>query len=109
MYSDGLRIAGASKNGSARMTVRRANSMYFYRKIPMTPDDEFNKMSAEYANRVLEALQTHGKRGAVTEALTPLMNRMMRSVDSLTFLFHKNPNNPQSHAALLLSSTYHAP
>jgi hypothetical protein len=74
----------------------------------VTMADDFNEVSAEYANRALEALQTQGRRGVVTEALTPLLNRMMRSVESLAFLFTNNPNEAAYDGAMILRGIYDA-
>jgi hypothetical protein len=76
--------------------------------MKMTDEDEYNELCASYANEMLDALQQQGKKGTVTEALTPLINRAMRSVESLTFLFNRNPNDAAYDGAMILRGIYDA-
>jgi uncharacterized protein DUF5677 len=69
--------------------------------------DDFNTGAADTANGILEALQKHGRIGEITRGLIPfLMNRILRSIESLTFLFRRNPNQAEMNGASILRTIY---
>lgn len=70
--------------------------------------DAFNKGAAEVANTLMGLLRRHGRRGEVTHTVGHLLNRITRSVESLTLLFRRSASDAELDGASILRTVYDA-
>ncbi|MGB7158920.1 MAG: DUF5677 domain-containing protein [Tepidisphaeraceae bacterium] len=70
--------------------------------------DAFNEGAAAVANTLMGHLRRHGRKGEVTHTIGHLVNRITRSIESLTLLFRKNPKDAELDGASILRTVYDA-
>jgi hypothetical protein len=70
--------------------------------------DAFNEGAATIANTLMGLLRQHGRPGEVTHTVAHLLNRITRSIESLTLLFRRNGNDAELDGASILRTIYDA-
>jgi hypothetical protein len=70
--------------------------------------DAFNEGAAAVANNLMGVLRQHGRRGEVTHTVGHLLNRITRSIESLTQLFRRAANEAELDGASILRTVYDA-
>jgi hypothetical protein len=70
--------------------------------------DAFNEGAAQVANNLMGLLRRHGRRGEVTHTVGHLLNRITRSIESLTLLFRKNASEAELDGASIVRTVYDA-
>ena len=70
--------------------------------------DAFNKGAAEVANTLMGLLRRHGRPGEVTHTVGHLLNRISRSIETLTLLFRRGASDAELDGASILRTVYDA-